>query len=132
MHKVLQPATWVKPIGYSNGIEARGRQIFVGGQVGWNPQCVFESDELVDQVKQTLTNIVDILATAGAEPAHITNMTWFLIDKKDYLKNLSAIGRVYREIMGTHYPAMAALQVSAFIEDRAKVEIQATAVIPDP
>ncbi len=132
MHKILQPENWLMPVGYSNGIEARGRQIFVGGQVGWNSQCVFESDELVDQIKQTLENIVDILATAGAKPENIASMTWFLIDKRDYLNNLSAIGRVYREIMGTHYPAMAAVQVSAFIEDRAKVEIQAIAVVPEP
>lgn len=130
MHKALQPQNWAKPVGYSNGIEASGRQIFVGGQIGWNGQREFETDDFVGQVRQTLQNIVDVLAVAGADPSHITNLTWYVTDKKEYIRNLSEIGKVYRELIGRHYPAMAAIQVADLIEDRAKVEIQAIAVIP--
>jgi enamine deaminase RidA (YjgF/YER057c/UK114 family) len=131
MHEILQPAGWAKPVGYANGIAARGRLVFVGGQVGWTGQSKFETDDLVGQVRQTLQNVVAILAEAGGEPHHITSMTWYFIDKAEYLANLKPIGAVYREVMGSHYPAMAAVQVVAVIEDRAKVEIQATAVVPD-
>jgi enamine deaminase RidA (YjgF/YER057c/UK114 family) len=129
MHKVLQPEGWAQPLGYANGVSARGRTIFVGGQIGWNGQAKFESDDLVDQVRQTLANIVAVLAVDGAGPEHVTSMTWYLVDKADYLGRLGEIGRAYREIMGRHYPAMAAVQVVALMEDRAKVEIQATAVV---
>jgi enamine deaminase RidA (YjgF/YER057c/UK114 family) len=131
MHMVLQPEGWAAPIGYANGVSARGRTIFVGGQIGWNAQCRFESDDLVEQVRQTLQNVVAVLAAGGAEPRHVTSMTWYLVDKTEYLANLKAIGKVYREVMGRNYPAMAAVQVVALIEDRARVEIQATAVVPD-
>lgn len=131
MHTVLQPEGWAKPVGYANGIAARGRFVFVGGQVGWNSQCKFETDDLVGQVRQTLQNIVDVLAEAGAESQHIISMTWYLTDKADYLARLKEIGKVYRELIGRHFPAMAAVQVVALIEDRAKVEIQATAVVPE-
>jgi len=131
MHTILQPEGWAKPVGYSNGIAARGRLVFVGGQIGWNSQLQFETDDLVGQVRQTLQNVVAVLAEAGAGPQHITSMTWYLTDRQDYLAKLKEIGRVYRELLGRHYPAMAAMQVVALIEDRAKVEIQATAVIPD-
>lgn len=131
MHTILQPEGWVKPIGYANGIAASGRQIFVGGQIGWNGQSQFETDDLVGQVRQTLQNIVAILAEAGARPEHITTMTWYFVDKVDYLANLKGIGQVYRDVIGKHFPAMAALQVVALMEDRAKIEIQATAVIPE-
>jgi enamine deaminase RidA (YjgF/YER057c/UK114 family) len=131
MNTVLQPEGWAKPVGYANGIAARGRLVFVGGQVGWNSQCKFETDDLVGQVRQTLQNIVAVLAEAGAQPQHITSMTWYLTDKADYLARLKDIGKVYRELIGRHFPAMAAVQVVALIEDRAKVEIQATAVVPD-
>ncbi len=131
MHTVLQPEGWAAPIGYANGVSARGRTIFVGGQIGWNAQCRFESDDLVEQVRQTLQNVVAVLAAGGAEPRHVTSMTWYLVDKTEYLANLKAIGKVYREVMGRNYPAMAAVQVVALIEDRARVEIQATAVVPD-
>lgn len=131
MHKTLQPDGWAKPVGYANGIAARGELIFVGGQIGWNARSEFETDELVGQVAQALRNVVAVLADAGAEPHHITSMTWYLVDKADYLRNLKAIGKVYREIMGRHFPAMAAVQVVALIEDRAKVEIQAYAVLPE-
>ncbi len=131
MHTILQPEGWAKPAGYANGIAARGRFVFVGGQIGWNRQTRFETDDLVGQVRQTLQNIVEVLAEAGAGPQHLTSMTWYLTDKAEYLANLKQIGRVYREFLGRHYPAMAAVQVVALIEDRAKVEIQAIAVVPD-
>jgi enamine deaminase RidA (YjgF/YER057c/UK114 family) len=110
---------------------ATGRMVFVGGQVGWNAACEFESDDFVEQVRQTLKNVVSILAEGGAKPQHITSMTWYFTDKAEYLGNLKGIGQVYREIIGRHFPAMAALQVVALVEDRAKIEIQATAVIPE-
>ncbi len=131
MHTILQPEGWAKPIGYANGVSATGRQIFVGGQIGWNGQCQFETDDFVAQVKQTLENIVAVLAEAGARPDHITTMTWYFTDKAEYLSNLKGIGQAYRAVIGKHFPAMAAMQVVALIEDRAKIEIQATAVIPE-
>jgi enamine deaminase RidA (YjgF/YER057c/UK114 family) len=131
MNKVLQPEGWVKPVGYSNGIAAEGRLVFVAGQIGWNARGEFESDDFVGQFRQCLKNIVAVLAEAGAEPAHITSMTWYFIDKQDYLTNLKAIGAAYREVIGRHYPAMTAMQVAALIEDRAKIEIQAMAVVPE-
>jgi enamine deaminase RidA (YjgF/YER057c/UK114 family) len=129
-HTILQPAGWAKPKGYANGVAAQGRFVFVGGQIGWNGQSQFETDDLVGQVRQTLQNIVDVLAAAGAKPEHVTSLTWYLIDKKDYLGNLEAIGKAYREVMGRHFPAMAVVEVTALVEDRAKVEIQAMAVVP--
>lgn len=130
MHTILQPEGWAKPIGYANGVAATGRQVFVGGQIGWNGQCQFETDDFVGQVRQTLQNVVAVLAEAGAGPEHITTMTWYFTDKTEYLGNLKGIGQVYREIIGKHFPAIAAMQVVALVEDRAKIEIQATAVIP--
>jgi enamine deaminase RidA (YjgF/YER057c/UK114 family) len=129
-HTILQPAGWSQPKGYANGVAAEGKLVFVGGQIGWDQQSRFESDDLVGQVRQTLQNVVDVLAEAGAGPAHVVSMTWYLTDKKDYLDNLESIGRVYREVMGRHFPAMAVVQVAALVEDRAKVEIQAMAVVP--
>ena len=131
MHTILQPEGWAKPIGYANGMTATGRMVFVGGQVGWNAACEFESDDFVEQVRQTLKNVVAILAEGGAEPKHITSMTWYFTDKQEYLGNLKGIGQAYRDIIGRHFPAMAAVQVVALVEDRAKIEIQATAVIPE-
>lgn len=131
MHEILQPEGWAKPVGYANGVAASGRTIFVGGQIGWNSQCQFETDDLVEQTRQTLQNIVDILAEGGAGPQHITSMTWYLTDKAEYLASLKGIGKAYRDIIGKHFPAMAAVQVAALMEDRAKIEIQATAVIPE-
>jgi enamine deaminase RidA (YjgF/YER057c/UK114 family) len=130
MHTILQPESWAKPVGYANGVAATGRQIFVGGQIGWNGQCQFESDDFVEQVRQTLKNVVAVLAEAGAGPEHVTAMTWYFTDKAEYLGNLKGLGQAYREVMGKHFPAMAAMQVVALVEDRAKIEIQATAVIP--
>lgn len=130
-HTILQPTGWVQPKGYANGVAAEGRLVFVGGQIGWDQQSRFKTDDLVDQVRQTLQNVVDVLAEAEAKPEHVVSMTWYLTDKKDYLGNLKNIGRVYREVMGRHFPAMAVVQVMALVEDRAKVEIQAMAVVPN-
>jgi enamine deaminase RidA (YjgF/YER057c/UK114 family) len=131
MHTILQPEGWAQPVGYANGVVARGTLVFVGGQVGWNSECKFETDDLVGQVRQTLQNVLAVLNEAGAGPQHVTSMTWYFTDKADYLANLRPIGAIYRELMGRNFPAMAAVQVMALIEDRAKVEIQATAVVPD-
>jgi enamine deaminase RidA (YjgF/YER057c/UK114 family) len=131
MFDVLQPPGWAKPSGYANGIAARGKMIFIAGQIGWNEQCMFESDDLVDQTRQTLANIVAVAQAGGAGPEHIVSMTWFLIDRKEYSARLKEIGGAYRSVMGRRFPTMTALQVSGLIEDRAKVEIQAVAMIPD-
>jgi len=130
MHTILQPEGWARPIGYANGVAAQGRLIFVGGQIGWNGQCQFETDDFVGQVRQTLENVVAVVRAAGGEAHHITSMTWYFTDKKEYVENLKGIGRAYREVIGKHFPAMAAMQVVALVEDRAKIEIQAHAVIP--
>lgn len=131
MIEILQPDGWAKPIGYANGMAARGKQIFIAGQIGWNGQCVFESDDLVAQIGQTLRNIVAVAAAGGAGPEHIVSMTWFLLDRKEYSARLKEIGEVYRDVIGRRFPAMTAIQVAGLIEDRAKVEIQAIAVVPD-
>jgi enamine deaminase RidA (YjgF/YER057c/UK114 family) len=131
MHQILQPEGWVKPVGYSNGIVARGRLVFTGGQIGWNARCEFESDDLIDQIGQTLANIAAILDQAGAGPQHITSMTWYVVNLAEYRAGLKRMGPVYREVMGRHFPPMAVVEVTGLVEARAKVEIQATAVIPD-
>jgi len=131
MHRNLQPEGWAKPAGYSNGVSARGRTIFVAGQIGWNAEARFETDDLVAQIAQALRNIVDVLGCDGATPEHVTSLTWYFVDKREYLARLPEVGRVYREIMGKHFPAMTAVQVTALMEDSAKVEIQATAVVPE-
>lgn len=131
MHNILQPAGWAPPRGYANGVEARGRQIFVGGQIGWNGDCRFDSDDLVQQTLQALRNVLEVLKVAGAGPEHVTRMTWYLVDKREYAARLKEIGAVYRETMGRNFPAMTAVQVADLIEDEAKVEIEVTAVIPD-
>ena len=129
-HTILQPAGWAKPRGYANGVAAEGKLVFVGGQIGWNQHNRFECHDLVGQVRQTLRNVVDVLAEAEAGSEHIVSMTWYLTRKKDYLDNLESIGKVYREVIGRHFPAMAVVEVTALIEDEAMVEIQATAVVP--
>ncbi|MCC4117249.1 RidA family protein [Aromatoleum toluclasticum] len=131
VHKVIQPEGWAAPRGYSNGVEARGRQVFVGGQIGWDGQCCFPSDDLVQQVFLALKNAIDVVRCAGGGPEHVTRMTWYLVDKKEYVARLKEIGQVYREVMGRNYPAMTAVQVADLVEDAAKVEIEVTAVIPD-
>ena len=125
----LHPPGWMQPKGYSNGVAAAGRMIFVSGQVGWDAQQVFHTDDLVGQVRQALENIVAILAEAGAAPTDIVRMSWYLTDKHEYNARLPEIGEVYRSIIGKHYPAMTALQVCGFIESGASVEIEATAML---
>lgn len=129
-HELLHPANWKPAKGYANGVLAQGRTVFVGGQIGWNGDQIFESADLAAQTNQVLKNIVAVVAEAGGRPEHITRMTWFVIDKRDYLAKLSEIGAAYRSVMGKHFPAMTMVQVVALIEDEAKVEIEATAVIP--
>ncbi len=129
---VLNPANWKRPKGYSNGIAAAGRQIYVAGQVGWNPQEEFETDDFAGQARQALQNIVAVLAEGGAGPEHMTRMTWYVVDKQDYLAAAREIGQAYREVVGDNYPAMTLVQVADLLEDRAKVEIETTAVVPQP
>ncbi|MFM2120605.1 MAG: hypothetical protein RL722_2073 [Pseudomonadota bacterium] len=127
---ILQPAGWAPAKGYANGVAASGRQVYVAGQIGWNAQSQFESDDLVEQVRQALLNVRAVLAEAGATPAHICRMTWYLTDKRNYLARAADIGRVYREVLGREFGiAMTAVQVAGLIEDRAKVEIEVTAVV---
>ena len=128
--KVLQPAGWAVPKGYANGVAVQGLQVFVAGQIGWNAAAQFESDDLVQQVRQALLNVRAVLAEAGAEPAHIVRMTWYLTDKREYLARVREIGAAFREVIGHYAIAMTAVQVAALIEDRAKVEIEVTAVVP--
>jgi len=129
-HQFLHPRSWKPALGYANGVAASGRMIFCGGLIGWNAEQEFESDDFIDQVAQTLRNIVAVLAEGGAGPEHIVRLTWYVTDKREYLARLKDLGRVYREIIGKHFPAMALVQVVALVEDRAKVEIEATAVVP--
>lgn len=130
MHEVLHPSSWKAARGYANGIAAEGRLVFTGGMVGWTGDCVFETDDFVGQVEQALRNIVAVLAEAGARPEHLVRLTWYVTDKAEYLSNLKGLGGVYKDVIGRHYPAMALVQVVALVEDRAKVEIEATAVVP--
>lgn len=128
--EILQPDGWLPAKGYANGMAAEGRQVFIAGQVGWNERCEFGSDDFVDQVEQTLKNIVAVLRQAGGEPHHIVRLTWYLTDKREYLARPKELGEAYRRVIGRHFPTMSAIVVVALIEDRAKVEIEATAVIP--
>ncbi len=130
-HQILHPASWKKASGYANGILSQGRTVWIGGQIGWTGQQVFEEKDLAGQTRQALENIVAVLAEAGGRPEHIVRMTWYVVDKKDYLATLKGIGEAYRAVMGRHFPAMTMVQVVALIEDEAKVEIEATAVIPE-
>ena len=130
--RFLQPEGWVPPRGYANGVEATGRLVFVAGQIGWNPATgQFETDDFVEQVAQALRNIVAVLAEAGAGPEHVTRMTWYLTDRAAYLEHSREIGAAYRMVFGRHFPAMSAVMVAGLVEPRARVEIEATAVIPD-
>ncbi len=129
--QTLQPPGWARPRGYANGIAAKGRIVFIAGQIGWDEQSQFQTDDLAGQVRQALANVLSVLAEAGGRPEHIARMTWYVTDKRAYLDASRAIGQVYRELMGKHYPTMTAVQVAALIEDRAQVEIEATAVVPE-
>jgi enamine deaminase RidA (YjgF/YER057c/UK114 family) len=128
--KVLQPPTWAAPRGYANGVAVQGTQVFVAGQIGWNAQARFETDDLVAQVRQALMNVRDVLAEGGATPAHLCRMTWYVVDKRAYLARAREIGAAYREVIGSYTVAMSVVQVVALMEDRALVEIEATAVVP--
>ena len=128
--QILQPAQWSRPRGYSNGIVASGRQIFIAGQIGWDAQCRFNSDRLADQVRQTLENICTVLAQAQAGPEHIVRLTWYVTSRDEYHTELADIGAAYRAVMGKNFPVMSVVQVVALMERQAKVEIEATAVVP--
>lgn len=130
-HTLLHPEGWVAPKGYANGVAARGTLVVTGGQIGWNAQQQFESDDFIDQTRQTLLNVRDILAAGGARPEHLVRLTWYVVDRVEYNSRLKELGAVYREVMGRNFPAMACVQVAGLMEERAKVEIEATAVVPD-
>jgi len=129
--QVLQPSHWPRPKGYANGVAVRGRQVFIAGMIGWDGQGVFHSDDFAAQARQALANIVDVLREAGGKPKHIVRMTWYVTSKAEYLAAGREIGKAFREIIGFYDIAMTAVEVTALIEDRAKVEIEVTAVIPD-
>jgi enamine deaminase RidA (YjgF/YER057c/UK114 family) len=128
---ILQPPGWTRPKGFANGIAASGRMVFVAGMIGWDEQCRFQAHDLVGQVRQALRNVVAVLEAGGAGPQHIVRMTWYLRDKRAYVSALGEIGAAYREIIGKHFPAMTAIEVSGLVEDAALVEIEATAVVPE-
>ena len=130
-HEILHPKNWKPARGYANGVAASGRMVFTGGLIGWNADCEFETDDFVGQVEQTLRNVVAVLAEGGARPEHLVRLTWYVTDKHEYLGALRDVGAAYRDVIGRHYPAMALVQVVALVEDRAKVEIEATAVVPE-
>lgn len=127
----VNPPGWARPKGYSNGVVGRGTVVFVAGQIGWNGQEVFESDDFIAQLRQALRNTVEVLAAAGARPEHIARMTWYVLDKREYLARIAEVGSAYREILGRNFPAMTLVQVAGLVEDRARIEIESTAVIPD-
>ena len=130
-HNLLQPPGWAPAKGYANGVAARGTLVFVGGQIGWNAQQQFETDDFIGQTRQTLQNVVAVLTEAGAGPEHMVRMTWYVIDRVEYNARLKELGGVYRDVIGRHFPAMTCIEVSALMEERAKVEIEVTAVLPD-
>jgi enamine deaminase RidA (YjgF/YER057c/UK114 family) len=130
--RILQPHGWPRPRGYSNGIEAEGRIVFVAGQIGWDERGAIKSDKFADQFRQALVNTVAVLREASAEAEHVTRMTWFITSRKDYEDSLAALGPIWKELMGPNYPAMSVIIVSGLVEPRAKVEIETTAVIPHP
>lgn len=128
--QVLLPPGWPRPKGYSNGVAASGRMVFIAGMIGWDSQCRFHSDDFAEQARQALQNIVAVLAEAGGKPEHIVRMTWYVTDKREYLAAGKAVGAAFREVIGSYNAAMTAVEVTALMEDRAKVEIEATAVLP--
>lgn len=131
MMKLLQPPGWEAPRGYANGVIARGALIFVGGQIGWNAQQQFESDDFIVQTRQALLNIRAVLEAGGAGPQHMARMTWYVVDRLEYISRLQELGVVYREVMGKNFPAMTCVEVAGLVEDRARIEIEVTAVLPD-
>lgn len=128
---VLLPPGWPRPKGYANGVMAKGTQVYIAGMIGWDAQCVFHSDDFAVQARQALANIVAVLKEAGARPEHVVRMTWYVTSKQEYLEAAREVGIAYRELMGCYNAAMTAVEVSALMEDRAKAEIEVTAVIPD-
>jgi enamine deaminase RidA (YjgF/YER057c/UK114 family) len=128
--QILQPPAWARAKGFSNGIAASGRLVFIAGQIGWTGQGKWEARDFGSQFKQTIKNILDVLAEAGGKPEHIVRLTWYVLDKQEYLSSLKEVGAAYRELMGKHYPTMAVVQVSGLVEDLARLEIEATAVVP--
>ena len=128
--KILQPPGWARARGFSNGIAAKGTLVFIAGQIGWTGECKWEARDFGGQFRQTLKNILAVLAEAGGRPEHLVRLTWYILDKKEYLASLKEVGAAYRELMGRHYPTMAVVQVGALVEDEARLEIEATAVIP--
>ena len=130
--KLLQPAEWLPPKGYGNGIAAKGTLVFVGGQIGWNGQQQFETDDFIAQTRQALVNIVAVLREAQAGPEHMARMTWYIVDRDEYVARLKELGAVYREVIGRNFPTMSCVEVSRLVEPRAKVEIEVTAVVPEP
>jgi enamine deaminase RidA (YjgF/YER057c/UK114 family) len=131
IHRRLHPEDWKPAKGYANGVVAKGRTVFLGGQIGWTGEQVFETEDFIGQVRQALSNIVEILREAGGAPEHIVRMTWFITDKAEYLARLDELGQAYRAVLGRHFPSMSVVQVVALMEDAAKVEIEATAVLPE-
>lgn len=129
--KILQPPGWAPAKGYANGIAARGTLVFVAGQIGWDAQQRFVGDDFAAQAKQALANVVAVLREAGAGPEHVVRMTWYVVDRDEYVASYPALGAAYRETIGRHFPAMTAVEVSRLVEPRARVEIEATAVVPD-
>ena len=129
--QILQPPGWARPKGFSNGISCRGRLVFIGGQIGWSGQGKWLDRSFAGQFRQALKNILEVLAQAGGKPEHLVRLTWYVLDKKEYLASLQELGAAYRELMGRHYPTMAVVQVSGLVEDDARLEIEATAVIPE-
>ena len=129
--KLLQPAEWLPPKGYANGIAAKGTLVFVGGQIGWNGQQQFETDDFIAQTRQALVNIVAVLREAQAGPEHMARMTWYIVDRDEYVARLKELGAVYREVIGRNFPTMSCVEVSRLVEPRAKVEIEVTAVVPE-
>jgi enamine deaminase RidA (YjgF/YER057c/UK114 family) len=130
--KRLHPPGWAEPKGYANGIAARGTLVFVGGQIGWNAAQQFDSDDFIAQTGQALRNTLAVLQEAGAGPQHMVRMTWYVVDRVEYNARLKELGQAYRAVMGRHFPAMSCVEVSGLMEARAKVEIEVTAVLPDP
>jgi enamine deaminase RidA (YjgF/YER057c/UK114 family) len=130
MMQTLQPPGWAKPKGYANGIAASGRLVFTAGQIGWTGDCKWEARDFAGQFRQALQNCIDVIAQAGGTPQHIVRLTWYVTDKQEYLASLRDVGTAYRELMGRHFPAMAVVQVSGLMEPEAKLEIEATAVVP--
>ena len=129
--KLLQPAEWLPPKGYANGIATKGTLVFVGGQIGWNAQQQFETDDFIAQTRQALLNIIAVLREARAGPEHMVRMTWYIVSRDEYVARLKELGAVYREVIGRSYPTMSCVAVSGLVEARAKVEIEVTAVIPE-